>query len=143
MKTSGINIFQFSFLQAFLQNYFTKNIQYQKNIADFCEVNFYISKLFSQCNKGNCCVHIRGDIYVSVSAYLSLFSLCIFVDVGDIKSGCQQKPCHPYQTLRTFNFQLHKANSKVLLILKQKTCCIKHKTNSNVLLGLKSLGLQH
>ena len=58
-----------------------------------------------------------------VLLYWSLFVLCVFVGVGDIKSGYEEKPSHPCQTFRIFDDLLHKtqqgaAGTKVPLLDK-------------------------
>ena len=72
-------------------------------IADFCKVNFCVSKLFRQFNIDSCCVNKTGGVhvhlfmcvcvcvYVCVSVYWSLCVLCEFVYVCDIKSEYQKK----------------------------------------------------
>ena len=89
--------------------------------ANFCNVNFFVSKLFSQFNIDSCCVNRTGGVHVNffmcVSVYWSLCILCEFVYVCDIKSKYQQKAIKI------------RVKSSVNLML----CC---KTHENVLLVL-------
>ena len=35
-----------------------------KDIQDLCKMNFFISKLFIQCDTGSCCVHVTGGVNI-------------------------------------------------------------------------------
>ena len=51
---------------------------------------FCTSKLFIQCNTGNCCVYITDTVNIYLCVHQSIASCvpCVFVCVHDIKSEC-------------------------------------------------------
>ena len=47
-----------------------------KDIVDLCKVNICISKLFTQCNAGSCCMHVASGVSISLSMCQSI-GLCV------------------------------------------------------------------
>ena len=75
-----------------ISRYITSNSEQfckSKDIVDLCKINFCIIKLFIQCNKGSCCVHITGGVNVYSHVRISLLNfectvcvcLCVWFQV--------------------------------------------------------------
>ena len=45
---------------------------------NLCKINFCISKLFIQCNRFSCCVHITGGVNI-YSYIVPVYHACVFV----------------------------------------------------------------
>ena len=89
-------------------------------ILDLSRVNFCISKLFSQCNTGSCCMQIASGVnvyscVVCVSVNWSLCVMCLFFCVSD-------------QNTTSKNYMPFVSSLNLM------PCCIKHR---KVLLVLK------
>ena len=54
-----------------ISEYFLNN----KDIVDLCIVNFYVRKLFIQCNTGSRCAHITGGVNTYLYMCLSILVL--------------------------------------------------------------------
>ena len=91
-----------------------------KDIVNFCKVNFFIKKLFIQCNTGSCSAHISGDVsvylYVSVNILVSACPVCVCLCLW-YQIRVNQEPFHLCQTCSKFNSLMHKTHTKVLLVL--------------------------
>ena len=91
-----------------------------KDSVNLCKVNFFIKKLFNQCNTGSCSAHISGDVsvylYVSVNIFASACPLCVCLCLW-YQIRVNQKPFHLGQTCSKFNSLMHKTHTKVLLVL--------------------------
>ena len=91
-----------------------------EDIVNLCKVNFFIKKLFNQCNTGSCSAHISGDVsvylYVSVNILVSACPVCVCLCLW-YQIRVNQKPFHLCQTCSKFNSLMHKTHTKVLLVL--------------------------
>ena len=68
---------------------------------DLCKVNFYINKVFIQCNRGSYCVHNAGGVNIYLYTCVSLLVLVCPVYVclyAWYQIRVLAKPCHPCQT---------------------------------------------
>ena len=66
-----------------LLNQISRNVTFRseellksKDIVDLCKVNNCISKLFTQCNAGSCCMHVASGVSISLSMCQSI-GLCV------------------------------------------------------------------
>ena len=83
-------------------------------MREFCLIFFFFLIWVPESCHPTVVTTMKSDLYqplMCVSVYWSVFVLCVFVCVCDIKSEYQQKQCHPCQTFSEFNALLHKTHN--------------------------------